>query len=228
MNTKPRNYRAFYKPDNIIYNVWGIKFENGDREIAIKNEYVKSNDIILMEGTGKKDIRGRELFEGDIVQIIKPVNIIRNCPYKDYENGVFNGFGYVYYNPEKRLFLWGGFVHGAYPEFTLSGKEFLIVGNVFHNTELFLNKEGFSINGMGEKLGNDYHLWIQNKRHTNRQVLFEKNQYIKLGDKEYKSFLEKRKLSDSLKNMAIRKKEERYKKIYFEMKEKLENKENFV
>ena len=220
MNNIPKNYRAFYKLDEKIYNVWAIKYENGKRTVAIKDDFVKSSDIILMEGTDKKDIKEREIFEGDIVQIIKPIDIFRT---HEYEKEAFNGFGYVYYDNEKKIFMWAGFTCGCFPQFTLSGKDFLIVGNVFHDTEIFLDKEKFSIAGMGNKLGSLFHDWLKNRKFSTRYVLFEKNQYLKLKNKDYKIYLEKRKLRDSLKNEANKKKEERYKRIYYDMKEKLES-----
>ena len=220
MNNIPKNYRAFYKPDEKIYNVWAIKYENGNRTVAIKDDFVKSSDIILMEGSDKKDIKGREIFEGDIVQIIKPIDIFRA---HGYEKEAFNSFGYVYYDSNKKIFMWAGFTHGSWPQFALSGKDYLIVGNVFHDTEIFLDKEKFNITGMGNKLGSIYCDWLKNRKFSIRYVLFEKNQYLKLKDKEYKLYLEKRKMRDSFRNEANKKREERYKKIYYDMKEKLES-----
>ena len=219
MNIEPKNYRAFYKPDQRIYNVWGIKYENAGRTIAIKNDYVTSADIILMESMGKTDIKGREIFEGDIVQIITPKNIFLS---HGYDKEAFNGFGYIYYDKEKKKFMWAGFAHGCWPEFSASGKEFLIVGNIFNDTELFLTKDKFNMSEMGYTVGGGYYEWLKNKKDTKRIVLFEKNQYLKLEEKEYIKHLERNKMANSLRNLASQKKQERYKRIYYEMKEKLE------
>lgn len=97
---------------------------------------VKGYDLILVDWIGSKDETGKDIFEGDIIEIIKVQSV---CPPdmvgRRYEiiwnpsNGEFAGFGLINKNYKEKYkdevaFSW------------YTGGNTKVIGNIFENPEL--------------------------------------------------------------------------------------------
>lgn len=112
-------FRAWDKINKDMFNVESINFQERKvyRDIVSYREF---NDIELMQYTGLKDMRGKEIYEGDIL---------------------FESFGERYY---KVIFENGSFraeFKGDFEEYSLDLIDVVaqgceVVGNIYENHEL--------------------------------------------------------------------------------------------
>lgn len=74
---RTHNYKVYVASEKEVYNVVELQFrENGIHQVSGLQKgdvyigsvgYVDGEEIILLQGTGKKDIHGNEIFEGMLV-----------------------------------------------------------------------------------------------------------------------------------------------------------------
>lgn len=120
-------FRAWDKIQNKMIHSFVMK---NDGTVYNSDEYgnltgsIPKEDIVLMQYVGKKDKKGIEIFDGDIV------------------NGAeFNGsyaFGYVAYNKKSCEFLIypiGRMMEGCS---YIKSSQIEVIGNVYENNELFI------------------------------------------------------------------------------------------
>lgn len=116
-------FRAWDKIDEKLWNVISIDFIKG--EVTLLNEYTKESyireidEVELMQYTGLKDKNGKEIYGGDIVEIISQVTM-------RYEKGkiIFDcGCYFVNYGWNTHLLF----------EFL---NDIKVVGNIYENQEL--------------------------------------------------------------------------------------------
>ena len=125
-------FRAWNKKKRKLLEVWNIKFRLDYREeingavdsISVKDDGIDEiDDFILMQYTGLKDKNGKEIYEGDILEVNVELDNKKIChQVKYYENGFF-------------LFQLNGL-----PSTFLIHSEYLnqhkIIGNIYENPEL--------------------------------------------------------------------------------------------
>lgn len=142
-------YRAYdsgslsrmYQPDEVMVgdgNIWIID------EDSVAGDWIVNNDINLMQSTGLKDKNGKEIFEGDILEIQGIKVIVKFGSYEYVESSKSNGhtLGVVY----DGLGFYVECINAADPDRispfepeTLKNSQ--IIGNVYENQELLEDKE---------------------------------------------------------------------------------------
>ena len=130
-----------YQPDEVMVgdgNIWIID------EDSVAGDWIVNNDINLMQSTGLKDKNGKEIFEGDILEIQGIKVIVKFGSYEYVESSKSNGhtLGVVY----DGLGFYVECINAADPDRispfepeTL--KKSQIIGNVYENQELLEDKE---------------------------------------------------------------------------------------
>lgn len=130
-----------YQPDEVMVgdgNIWIID------EDSVAGDWIVNNDIHLMQSTGLIDKNGKEIFEGDVLEIQGIKMIVKFGSYKYLETSKNNGHilgvlhdGLGFYvecinadDPDN--------ISPFEPE-TLRNSQ--IIGNVFENRELLEDKE---------------------------------------------------------------------------------------
>ena len=112
-------YKILDTPDIINFNTQEVKYDS---------DYYSLDDIELMQYTGIKDKKGKEIYEGDIVLIrIDKTNILHKTIVK-FKHGAFiadiiSDNDYIY------LFHFG-----------FNKDDFEVVGNIYENPELLEGK----------------------------------------------------------------------------------------
>lgn len=118
-------FRAWDIENNCMANVWGIRFEAW-REGMLKyvdiqrngTEIVPEELVILMQYTSIKDVKGVEIFEGDIAISVY-------------------GIGSVICTERGFRFEFDTDSDGLWEMATgIEGKSFEVVGNIYENSEL--------------------------------------------------------------------------------------------
>lgn len=76
MTNRTHNYKVYIKADKKVYDVKQMAFENGSIAVYIPIEVspneeqdgvwhvVDNTSVILLQGTGKLDVKGNDIFEG--------------------------------------------------------------------------------------------------------------------------------------------------------------------
>lgn len=112
------NFRAWVRRLDRMCNVTGIDFERNEINILSPgwhmSEWLRRDQVELMQYTGLKDNNGREVYEGDVVK---------------------NEYGKVMdiqYDPRSTAFGVGDYYFGTIG----SGKILEVIGNIFENPEL--------------------------------------------------------------------------------------------
>ena len=130
-----------YQPDEVMVgdgNIWIID------EDSVAGDWIVNNDINLMQSTGLKDKNGKEIFEGDILEIQGIKVIVKFGSYEYVESSKSNGhtLGVVY----DGLGFYVECINAADPDRispfepeTLKNSQ--IIGNVYENQELLEDKE---------------------------------------------------------------------------------------
>ena len=134
---KELKFRAFHKPSKKMFDVGMIDFLSNELtgiedlgngfSMGHFNKQIK--DCELMPFTGLKDVDGKKIFEGDIIQDINDNNSLRygkdnNLTPVEFYNGSF-GISVIFD---------GAFVP-LYP-YDVDGFKFKVVGNIYQNSEL--------------------------------------------------------------------------------------------
>ena len=137
-------YRAYdggslsrmYQPDEVMVgngDIWIID------EDSVAGEWIVNNDIHLMQSTGLKDKNGKEIFEGDVLEIQGIKMIVKFGSYKYLETSKNNGhlLGILH----DGLGFYVECINAADPDRispfepeTLKNSQ--IIGNVYENREL--------------------------------------------------------------------------------------------
>lgn len=111
--------RSFANPDNI----WSFplpQYLNG-----IVFSIPLSEDLIIQQFTGLKDINGKEIYEGDIVKFKLSTELIGEVVW------FYNGWSYKVKNLHPRE---------EFPAFNVCNKEKpKIIGNIFENPDLLIS-----------------------------------------------------------------------------------------
>lgn len=119
------NAGMYYDPnDNTVKLIW-VKGHDiiNNKDIALEREH--KNEYILMQYTGLKDKNGKEIYEGDIVQILGG----------EYEQG--------FYEWDEKVQIKDLIYDGFNLMMTISqiGNQAIeIIGNIYENPELFEDK----------------------------------------------------------------------------------------
>jgi len=214
------DYKAYYKPTGKVYHVWGYTYTNLGKKIGIDKEKVNAEDCVLLEYTGIKDsVTGEKIYEYDVVQILDDNLYLSGSK----EETV----GYIHYDIKKHRFVWKGLVgkHSQYHEYTVSGKTFIKVGDIFEKNNL-IGREHihrnllywfFEINNI------ELEQFIQNR--NNGKVLVEKTITEKLIPREKaedEAWLRKKAAFLKIKEGKEKKKEENMYNLYKKLKQKYE------
>ena len=142
-------YRAYdggslnrmYQPDEVMVgdgNIWIID------EDSVAGEWIVNNDIHLMQSTGLLDKNGKEIFEGDILEIQGIKMIVKFGSYKYLETSKNNG--HILGILHDGLGFYVECINAADPDNispfepeTLKNSQ--IIGNTYENRELLEDKE---------------------------------------------------------------------------------------
>ncbi len=130
-----------YQPDEVMVgggNIWIID------EDSVAGDWIVNNDLHLMQSTGLKDKNGKEIFEGDILEIQGIRMVVKFGSYEYIESSKSNGhtLGVVY----DGLGFYVECINAADPDRispfepkTL--KESYVIGNRFETPELLEDKK---------------------------------------------------------------------------------------
>lgn len=139
-------YRAWDKRDKEIYLVDEINWDRGEFQYigdAITFQRL-ADEVELMLSTNTKDKTGKEIFEGDILQIDFIKAIVRFGQYRYYDNAgkdVLTGNGFYL----ECLNVMDPDCISPYETDILDKAE--IIGNIYENPEYDQNFVGFQIKG---------------------------------------------------------------------------------
>ena len=83
-------FRAWEMIHQYMFNPFALVFnESGSIEIDDGMDMFSTDNVILMQSTGVKDINGKEIFEGDIIKITSIFYGDTNVDYVVYKDGYF-------------------------------------------------------------------------------------------------------------------------------------------
>lgn len=120
-------FRAWLKEDKEMVDVEEINFYNGEFDFIgdATTWMCKSNDCVLMQSTGLRDKNGKEIFEGDILNVESDEENLKVSVFWDDKHALFM-FESKKYNEEDALA----------ELFEDNSYSFKIIGNVHANPEL--------------------------------------------------------------------------------------------
>lgn len=121
--TRKIKFRVWDKYNKEMLGVENLDFEYGELSIRtdMYNDYYSPKDMILMQYIGLKDINGKEIYEGDIVELIF-----------EEDGETLTGKGIVKYLDD-----WTGFFCVSFDgNCTSSILNPRVIGNIYENKEL--------------------------------------------------------------------------------------------
>lgn len=124
-----KNFKKMYKIGQITLEKGTWNYEPDNREyIGMSIPYQPS--FVLMQYTGLKDKNGKEIYEGDIVEI------------KGYSNKGYNtGLVKEIYVVEFKDFCWSCGTKSLLNLATINWASIEVIGNIYDNPELLKEKE---------------------------------------------------------------------------------------
>ncbi|TWO20746.1 YopX family protein [Campylobacter hyointestinalis] len=122
-------FKAYFKVDKRIYDVWAINFSREEIELFDKKMQVdfeaSFDDVELMQYIGFEDKNGTEIYEGDILQGIDDLhNELCVALFKDGQ--------FCFFNPKSKCNF---FIVGQNSEITCE-----VIGNIYENEELLVGE----------------------------------------------------------------------------------------
>lgn len=126
-------YIAYKRGGRIPYSVSQIIWKNNEEFVIFNGELYNAKDCVLCADTGYKDSKGKNIYEGDILQL----NIIdRSC----HNSGKV---GVVSFHDTK--FCWTP-ISGYWKTYSLAGKKWTKLGNIACDTETYYTTEQINKN----------------------------------------------------------------------------------
>ena len=105
---------------------------------CITNEQ-QEDDVVYMQYTGLKDVNGKEIYEGDVLQFLKGQTLIVHYN----ENTASFGANYILHRDEYGQLI-GGWIGGArLDKQTIEHEGVVIIGNAYKNPELLTELADF-------------------------------------------------------------------------------------
>ena len=121
-------FRCWDKENKEMLDVEYLHWDDCTGEFSIRttmySDYFDTGDMILMQYTGLKDKNGKEIYEGDIVEVTRP------CIYETGTIVFKNGCFFIKVK-ETLLALW---------ECKPNNYELKAIGNIYENPELLEDK----------------------------------------------------------------------------------------
>jgi len=118
-------FRAWDKRDSTMRTLFLLNSKGVPLEVGfVEPEIREPNELILMQYTGLKDCRGREIYEGDVVRARR---------WEPLQTGYFQGI--VGYEPQVACF-----VIACVPMSHVLASSMEVLGNVYENRELIAGK----------------------------------------------------------------------------------------
>jgi len=111
-------FRAWDDKENMM------SFDESMGDVLCEKEYDKPH-LILMQFTGKKDKKGNEIFEGDILRVKE---------HPDFPS--WGGVGFVFWDNDEQSYFYG--VKDGWSDLlcTPDEKQLEVIGNIYENPEL--------------------------------------------------------------------------------------------
>lgn len=117
-------FKAYFKVDKRIYDVWTINFSREEIELFDKKMQVdfeaSFDDVELMQYTGLKDKNGVEIYEGDIIKA-------------KFIKGSSEATGWVEYFDKDASFICH--LKGGDYALLVALSELEVIGNIYNNKE---------------------------------------------------------------------------------------------
>lgn len=110
-------------------------FKTNIYEKPFDNPWAKFEDLILMQSTGLKDLKGVEIYEGDIVQ--STWYDVDNNPYKKKGEITFVGAQYVIVYDSQFDVETGEITYDAHS--LTYAEDVEVIGNIYENPELLIS-----------------------------------------------------------------------------------------
>jgi uncharacterized phage protein (TIGR01671 family) len=125
-------FRAWHKEWKIFVNDFLID-QDGIQYVHLNQDLERTYCLDISQYTGLKDINGKEIYEGDIVNhryLVEPVDLLN----PEYEESI----GEIYWSVQEAMFALN---YGYHKNITWGlggkGESFEIIGNIYENPELF-------------------------------------------------------------------------------------------
>ena len=123
-------FRAWDKVGKKMWKVFSMKFfgEKGDFDLQVEGnedeEWEEEPDFVTMQNIGLKDMKGKDIYEGDILQDVKMIKIRKELAIYEI---VFLGGSFCLKGSEETIPIF------AYDGNSLDNME--IIGNIYENLD---------------------------------------------------------------------------------------------
>ena len=138
-------FRAYIKTIHQMIHICGFKYINNFIQIFYTNDdgdycnqTYKKEDVLLMQFTGIYDKNGKEIYEGNIIEISDSMMLqFRNTIIEGYKN-----FGIIFYGGNFVLRPWldecyyNTFRNNSWRLGNIYSQDMKIIGNIYENPEL--------------------------------------------------------------------------------------------